>query len=418
MDHKPHIFFGSRTGKSLFPLRFSWRFFLRSAAASVIVALLALGTFWWFTGKPPKSAIGSIFHLAPGPWGILTAQPILIEAPSSLLAANFHLGDGRWYFSAGSREEAENQMRSAGLTNAQCSGLIRTLQPSPNQPDLWAAIPSPELIRSLSPQVRSALYEHLARLPQNFAQVEPFRITDLYLDDWLNPGPVPPDIIEEVKSLLWQRGNTLLFSDYNTVVDSLASPEHRTALLRQLTRKASLVVKLRIPDHGDIEPLIRYWGTGGQADAVQPLLASLAHSGGGNIDISNLLPAFARQRLYRFAEPLPGSTLGPDCHWTTFNFFSIGAPDDSLHSSSGVEHVLRRSYTPVTGEPRFGDVVLLMLADGRSIHSAIYIADSIVFTKNGRALAAPYIFSTMDDMLAFYPNSQRITLAYYRRLGT
>ena len=105
-------------------------------------------------------------------------------------------------------------------------------------------------------------------------------------------------------------------------------------------------------------------------------------------------------------------------HWSAFNFFNTGPTDESLHTPEGVEEVLRHNYVSATGEPRFGDIILLTLPDGSSIHSAIYIADGIVFTKNGPSLATPYLFSTMEDMLAFYPSSERITVNYYRRAGT
>jgi hypothetical protein len=151
---------------------------------------------------------------------------------------------------------------------------------------------------------------------------------------------------------------------------------------------------------------------------VRPILSSVARSGGGELDISNLLPIFARQRLYRFPDALPGTDLGPGCHWTAFNFFTQGAPDDTLHVPEGVEKVLSDKFLPATGEPRFGDIVLLTLPDGSSIHSAVYIADGIVYTKNGPSLATPYVFSAMQDMLAFYPSSENIRLTYYRRAGT
>jgi len=83
-----------------------------------------------------------------------------------------------------------------------------------------------------------------------------------------------------------------------------------------------------------------------------------------------------------------------------------------------VEEVLHRDYVPVTGEPRFGDIILLTLPDGTSIHSANYIADGIVFTKNGPSLATPFLLSTLEDMLAFYPSGEGITLQYFRRVRT
>jgi hypothetical protein len=417
---KPHFDFGSATGKTYLSLRLSRRFILNGLAVLAIVGIISAATLW-LTGKvygTPQGGIGSVYALPDGPWGRLTAQPILIEAPASLLSPNFRLGDDHWYFHATDRAEVDNLLRSTGITPEQTSALLATLRPVPDRPGLIAAQPSPDLLRALAPEVRTALYERLAQTPENFAQVEPFRITEVYLDDWLDRKTLPPDVIAQVKSLLWRRGSSLLFSDYNTVADSLNSPAVKLELLKQLTRKASLVVRLNVPDGSDIAPLVSYWGTGGRADKVRPLLQSVAHSGGAQLDISNLLPVFARQRLYRFPDPLPGSELGPGCHWAAFNFANNGPTDESLHEPAGVEQVLREKYVPATGEPRFGDVILLTLPDGSSIHSAVHIADGIVFTKNGPSLATPYVFSTMEDMLAFYPSSERLTLTYYRRVGT
>ncbi len=419
-QHRPHFSVGSGTGKSYLRFRFSRRFIVKSLVAALVLSGIAFASVW--TARKvwgvPEGAIGSLVDLPTGPWGRLTAQPILIEAPKSFLSPNFRLGNGRWYFAASQSAEVDSLLRSCGLTPAQISTVLPTLLPVAGRPGLMAATPSAQLIRDLSPEVRSALYDKLALLPENFAQVEPFRITDLYLDDWLDADTLPPEVIAQVKDLLWRRGTSLLFSDYNTVADTLTSPALKLELLRQLTRKASLVIKLAVPDHGDIEPLVSYWGAGGRADKVRPLLASVANSGGADVDISNLLPIFARQRLYRFPEALPGTDLGPGCHWSAFNFFNSGPTDETLHTPEGVEKVLSAGYVPATGEPRFGDIILLTLPDGSSIHSAVYIADGIVFTKNGPSLATPFVFSTMEDMLAFYPSSETLSLTYYRRAGT
>jgi hypothetical protein len=410
---------GSKSGRSFLNVRLSRRFLLKSTLVLATAALVTMGSFWlaekvW--GRPP-GAIGSVYHLPAGPWGELTAQPILIEAPGAVLSTNFRLGDGRWYFRARHPVEVEGELRRAGLDAAVIPGLLATWQPVPGHTDLGSLLPAPDVVRSLTPEVRTALYEHLSGVPENFAQAEPFRITDTYLDDWLEPDSLPPDLIRQVKSLMWRRGNTLLFSDYNLVVDNLTSPALKLELLKQLTRKASLIVKLKVPGGSDVEPLVAFWGAGGRADKVRPLLRSIADSGGADLDISNLLPVFARQRLYRFPDPLPDSDLGPGCHWAAFNFFATGAPDDSLHEAEGVERLLYEDFAPATGEPRFGDIILLTLPDGSSIHSAVYVADGIVFTKNGPSLATPYVLSTLEDMLAFYPSEEKITLTYYRRRG-
>jgi hypothetical protein len=189
----------------------------------------------------------------------------------------------------------------------------------------------------------------------------------------------------------------------------------KIALLKQLTHKSSVILNLEVPaDAEAVDKLADYYGVNGRRDKIEPLLHALSDSGGGNLGLANMLPAFARARIYRFPDPLPGKDISPDCHWTTFNFFSRNQPDDSLNDAATVGKVLGENYHAVNGEPQFGDVVLLTLPDGSSIHSATYIADNIVFTKNGPSLASPFIFSTIEDMLAFYPNSESIRLTYYR----
>ena len=370
----------------------------------------------WLSGVD-DGKVGSNYAVADGPWGRLSAQPVLIAAPANRLSPNFRLGDSRWYFRAVHAGELREQLLRAGISAEDAAKLLSTLQAVPGKRDLFAVVPSAALILSMSPGVRTALYEQLSLLPENLPQFEPFRMTDIHLDDWLEAGDVPPEVVAQVRSLLWKRGNAVLFSDYDVVADSIHSPAVKLSLLEQLSRKATLLVNLAVPPEDDIMPLVNYWGFGGRSEKVGPLLQALARSGGGQIDIANLLPVFARQRLYRFPDPLPDSELGPGCHWGAFNFFNMGSPDESLHTPEGVEKVLRENYVPATGQPRFGDVILLTLPDGSSIHSAVYIAANIVFTKNGPSLATPFVFSTLEDMLAFYPSSQKITLNYYRRIG-
>ena len=413
---KPHVSFGSPSGRSFIRFRISRRSAWNAALATMLLGLITSGAVWGakkFFAKP-HGAIGTTYELQPGPWGKLTAQPILIEAPASLLTVNFRLGDGRWYFNARSADEVAAFLRARGLSAEQAARVAANAQPVEGRDGLLAAVPPEDIVRALSIDTRSKLYDALAAVPENFAQVEPFRTTELHLGDWLDADKLPPELVDEVRGLMWRRGSGLFFSDYNLVTDRLTSPAVKLELLRQLTRKSSVVLILHVPPDGAIDDLVAYYGVNGRIDKVEPVLKALSEAGGGTIGFSNMLPAFPRGRLYRFPDPLPGKDISPDCHWSSFNFFSRGLPDDSLNDPAYVGNVLRERYEPVSGLPQFGDIVLLTLPDGSSVHSAVYIADNIVFTKNGPSLAAPFIFSTTEDMLAFYPNSERIRLAYYR----
>ncbi|MFM8232244.1 MAG: hypothetical protein ACKOAL_13590, partial [Chthoniobacterales bacterium] len=167
---------GSPTGRSYVSVRLSRRAAWNTLFAVCAVAVIACASVWGgkkFFGKPPGS-IGTKYALQPGPWGEITAQPILIEAPASLISPNFQLCDGRWYFAARTPDDVAKFLGDAGLTSEQIARLVPNLQQVPSVDGLLSVAPPEDLVRSLSEDVRSRLYDKLAAIPQNFAQVEPF----------------------------------------------------------------------------------------------------------------------------------------------------------------------------------------------------------------------------------------------------
>jgi hypothetical protein len=54
------------------------------------------------------------------------------------------------------------------------------------------------------------------------------------------------------------------------------------------------------------------------------------------------------------------------------------------------------------GEPyRYGDVLFCGWQPGNAIHSCVYLADDIVYTKNGRSVQ-PWVLMKLDEVVAFY----------------
>ena len=109
-----------------------------------------------------------------------------------------------------------------------------------------------------------------------------------------------------------------------------------------------------------------------------------------------------------------------DCHWTSLDFFSDPA------ETKPVDHAIfaweiATDYLPISGDPSFGDILILAKPDGEIVHSAVFIADEIVFTKNGTTAIYPWIFSTVPDLLKQYsflaPEGQQLTLRCYRNKG-
>ena len=134
---------------------------------------------------------------------------------------------------------------------------------------------------------------------------------------------------------------------------------------------------------------------------------------GGSISLLYFLPKFARDRLYTF--PLPTRDGDPvmDCHWSTFNFTNE-TPDNRFSEAEAVSKVIREDYYPIASPSRYGDVVLLVDDAQRMKHSAVFVADDVVFTKNGNNSSQPWMFMHIPDLLATYPASPPLRVVYLR----
>ena len=54
---------------------------------------------------------------------------------------------------------------------------------------------------------------------------------------------------------------------------------------------------------------------------------------------------------------------------------------------------------------------------GNAIHSCVYLADDLVFTKNGRSPTQPWVVMKLDDVVAYYGMFYTTQVACYRRNG-
>ena len=132
------------------------------------------------------------------------------------------------------------------------------------------------------------------------------------------------------------------------------------------------------------------------------------------MNIAQLLPPFAQSRLYTFSPPTTNApTSGPDCFWTAMNFFKL-QPDPGLSNFQYALDVLNRDYSDASGPRRFGDLLMLLDERRQTIHACVYVADDVVFTKNGADYLQPWTLMKIPDMLAHYATDQRMTLVTLR----
>lgn len=366
-------------------------------------------------GAPSPITPSDLLKCKPGPWGELVCYRTLIEPPEEFILSDYTVADPQpWVFKGFTPDKLAALWTAAGLTPEQRQQLD---DPARREftPEAISIRPDAATITALSPAARAVIYNTLADFPENFAQFNPYRLRQDFAAEWFDGADLPSPAIALTKQMLYTRGSTVCFSDYQIVLSTLTSASVRSRYVKTLSRKSSLIVQLVVPHGADIQAVDRYWGRGRRSKDITPLLQSLSRRpNGGSIDIIHLLPPFARAHLYTY--PLPSERPADathDCHWSSFNFFKE-APDRRFDNIDYIREVLLNDYYPVFGEPVLGDILMLARKDGTVVHSCVYVADDIVFTKNGPAFSVPWLLSPLDSVLAFYSSGQPLEIRRYR----
>ncbi|MFA5192999.1 MAG: hypothetical protein WC740_20005 [Verrucomicrobiia bacterium] len=363
---------------------------------------------------------GRVTYAAPGPWGTLRCTRIAIEPPSeAIFVKREDEAPSRWHFVGYTIDKLRELFATVGFRQEQISFLIERTHVNPATGTLVVS-PTPEFVIEMAPVTRQRLYSVLAAFLENPAQrfVSTFR--PMYLNERFEDSELPPEVIADIKRMTYPHGDILLFADVNIMLARMPDPGGKVRLLKALARKNTLLVELEINSTSIIEKLVNYWAAGGRAKDIEPLLTSLWRTpGGASVDISHLLPRFARQHLYTFAYASgPEIELRRDCHWTSLNFFNL-VPDDRYVNPVFAYEVVRSGYYVISGGARLGDLVLLANAKGKLVHSAVCIADDIVFTKNGAGSTHPWMFMKMADLLELYEGTFQsegpLQVMYYRK---
>ncbi len=363
-----------------------------------------------------KEAANSAYVPLPdGPWGHLEYSRIMIEPPSDFIPSSEVQPDPlRWVFRGYNDADLRALWDRAKLTPAQRQSL--------GNPDHIEAIagalvvsPDADVVLALSPESRAAIYTVLAQFADNPPQNTPFRLRADVAGDWFDSSGLPPEILALSKRLFYTRSNTVYFSDQDLVLPRIASPEVRVRFLKTLSRKSTTLVQLRVTPDTNLEAIANYWGRGRRNKDLLPLLQSLVRNrAGGTIDLVHLLPPIPRSLLYTY--PLPSgkpTDAAHDCHWSAFNFYK-DQPDERFADINFVKETLLNSYYPVVGEPTFGDILVFVQPDGVVVHSCVYLAAGLVFTKNGSAFSVPWLIGNLDQVQAFYQIGQPLEVRRYR----
>ena len=336
------------------------------------------------------------------PWGRLEAFELPFANPTGAYPdRQARLQATRWFFEGATVSSVERFIETCDLPKLHRKILLDKRYWTV-QTNGCTISPPPQLIWFLSPTSREEIYTVLGKWPVNYPQALPFHFSDKGFDLRLQKSGLPPSTIAMISRLTYRKFGELCFSDLEAAEDLLAPSDFQT-LLEALYAIPAYAVQLHVDAQTDVPGLVKYWGKGGREKQVAPLLTALSKVPGGEaVNIISLLPPFPRTRLYTFPEAwTTTSATNQDCFYSALNFFNE-TEDTNFLSPSYIQKTLDSDYVPINESPTFGDLMVLMNPEAAPVHVCVYIADNIVFTKNGISPGQPWVLMRLPDVLPTY----------------
>ena len=353
---------------------------------------------------------------APELWGRLEYTPIVIAPPLEFvqeLPIDYSEAKA-WHFPETGPVELSALLRALDLSVPLRDKLISMAEPNESIGGM-SIYPPRQLVLNMCPEDRSVLYIALRDYRQNIEQQAPFRFRGSSPDEWFAGSAVSPATRKLVEPLIYRHGEFMYFGDLRTIGHP-GSRTERSNLLKTLMRDSTFLAHLKISPDSDLEALVKYWGRGGRAHEVRPILEALVQQGSEQtINIMHLLPALARRKLYTY----PGRSDSGivvrvrDCHWTSMNFFNE-VPDDSFCDGKNVVAATKNNYYRIGGNLRLGDILVLLDSRKMAVHSAVYIADDVFFHRCGPQSSAPWALTRRKHLQDYYPSHHKYEVRYYR----
>lgn len=399
---------------------------VRRTLRKVLFVLLGmfLGTLavLFYQGKARRNTLESELGtpVRTGPWGELYSTPITISAPEELLPVQAIEAAGvHWFFKGLDRRQLERFLNSAGVESSLAATLVASSREVPGT-EIIEMQPSSQAVIAIPDAARKKIYQRLARTPEN-----QFAFTYLHKDtvaDRIREDALSEKTISLFRKLSVEHEGYLVFGGMAALLAETPDLQEKIRFLKSLTRQHTMLLRLKVTKGTDVAALTKYWGKGPYAPQVRSILDALHEVPGGTFcSLLTILPPLPTAQAYNYPITLnqhSGSVLlNFDCHWTSLSFFHDSAtthPDDPAYLGKEIAE----NYALIADSPRFGDVLIMTLPGGEVIHSAVFIADDIFFTKNGSTAIYPWMFARLPDLLKQYsfraPDGQQLVLQYFR----
>ena len=358
------------------------------------------------TSAPPAAS------LPEPPYGHLDVRTVLLEPPADWRTADLCEGEeARWVLPVSQAAEIPTLLTNLGLD----ATIAATLASHARCPDAGRCVVEPpaDVVIALPSNGRRALYALLATIEENRAQRSVLKLSKEHAHLWTHAEALSPRLQQMLRHLAYEDDGRLLLADVSLLCAQAHDDAERAAILATVWRVSGRLVTLRLTPSSDIDAIARYWTSPGRRKSIGTFLESLRpREGEIEVDLGHLLPPVARRLLNTF----PGPDVAPrvDCVWTARYFFSPRADESRDAGTECVDYVRQHTLAIPFEQRGFGDLIEFAAADGLVLHVAVYLADDLVFTKNGATRLQPWHISTLGVIRSLYP---AVTALRARRYG-
>ena len=336
-----------------------------------------------------------------GPWGNLQYYEVVIRPPASSLWPGLFEERSLWSFPNLERVQVKDLFDELGFSLELKTGIHEHGKWSTQGEHTELEI-TDSIIAIMKPSERASLaewwllnnYDHYQRVISNFEDKNFSSISK----------ELSPEMMDHLRSVCFLRGNVLSTFDRPYLLRKLKDEKEKEKLIRTLFTTHALMLRLELNPQSDLEPIISYWEAGGRNPRARSVIEGVQSTDGvDQLDILHLLPPVPRKYLNSFATLQDsGPDSAPDCFWTAIQFFRPNTSHRSFDPLP-VEHFIIGDFFEVPAPTQFGDLVCLFDNETREfVHSYIYIADNLVFSKNGGSFVRPWVISTVDRMMSIY----------------
>ncbi len=374
-------------------------------------ALLLLATL---TARGQDDAV---IHCQPGPWGRIEYHYIYLAVPDSILD-DFPMPApiSRWSFHGHNADWVRAFLVSVGMDAATINRLSNDPRSAPEEDNVISLFPDEADVLKLTAPNRLTLYKELAKYTQNPFYHDPICVPDGDVDSWLRGAEMPKNVVDLIRQLIYRDGDGYFFSDLRLILKYAQSDTEARRWVKALTRVRGVVADLHIDASDDLPALRRYWSADfHRADSLPMLDAAAQTPHGTTLDLTHLLPLIPRQLVYSYVSPnIERTGQTPNCHWTSLNFFNYTRQNILLDLKLATSTVLD-NYEQVSPPYAFGDVLFFLTAQGDAFHSCVFVADNLVFTKNGENEIMPWLLTRLDDVKQLYGREPGYRIQAFRR---